>query len=136
MLMPYVDLSKGPLRPDVARAIQALRDRIEELETLLGADAEECERFAALRIPFICRKLLGLLLARRVLAREAAHAIIYGGLPECDHPATKSLDVHIHRIRRQLRGHGIEVRCEWGIGWSISPADKAKIYALIGEAAP
>ena len=118
-------------------AVQSLRDRIEELETLLGADRSDEERFAVFRVPSgICRRLLGLLLRRSVLSREAAQVILYGGRPEREQPAIESLDTQLFHIRRQLRLHDIEIDTVWGVGWSLKPAAKAKIYALIGEAAP
>jgi hypothetical protein len=117
--------------------VQRLRDRVEELEELLGADPEDGERFAVFRIPAgTGPRLLGLLLRRKVVSREAAQVVLYGGRPENQQPSIESLDIHIFRIRKQLRLHKIEVVTVWGIGWLLEPEAKAQIYALIGETAP
>ncbi|WNV10116.1 hypothetical protein [Tardiphaga sp. 709] len=116
--------------------IQCLRDRIEELEGLLGAGKEDLDRLAVFGMPAICSVILGLLLKRVVVRREAAYVVIYGNRPEAEQPQIKGLDVYVWRVRQRLRLHQIELKTQFRVGWYLTPDDKAKINALIGAVRP
>jgi hypothetical protein len=112
--------------------IQRLRDRIEELEGLLGIGCEDLDRLAVLGLPAICSTILGLLLKRAVVSREAAYVVVYGNRPETEQPQIKGLDVYVWRIRQRLRLHNVELKTQFRVGWYLTSGDKAKIKALIG----
>ncbi|WP_441252403.1 hypothetical protein AB8A28_13965 [Tardiphaga sp. 71_E8_N1_1] len=112
--------------------VQRLRDRIEELETLLGAGPDVCDRLQTLGLPLHSRKFLGVVLKRSVVSRNAAYIVMYGDRPEASQPEMRTLDVHVWFVRGRLRGRGIELKTQRGFGWYLTPEDKAKINAMIG----
>ena len=45
------------------------------------------------------------------------------------------VDVQISRLRRALRRHGITIKTQWGEGWLMSAADKARVRAVMDSGA-
>jgi DNA-binding response OmpR family regulator len=43
----------------------------------------------------------------------------------------KSIDVHIHRLRRRLSPFGIDIVTCWGCGYQLMPGDRCKVMDLI-----
>ena len=35
------------------------------------------------------------------------------------HASPKSVDVTVHRLRRKLAPHGIQIETQWGVGWRL-----------------
>lgn len=102
--------------PAQVAAVAALRDlverqadRISELEQLAGVtwDAPAC-----LALTPTERRLLGVLMKTKG-ARNAdvLVALLWGDMPECDQPRDPrvTLKVHVHNLRRVLRGYGIAI---------------------------
>jgi DNA-binding response OmpR family regulator len=109
---------------------EALRDRIEELEGLLGLNLMVP---GDLKLSPILRKLLGLLLKGRIISREFIFTALYAGRPESNWPDEQVITVQISKLRGRLKPHGIEITTHWGTGFSMSPEDIAKAKVLIGE---
>jgi hypothetical protein len=110
---------------DIAR----LKDRIEELETLLGLQEPQPRTLAG--IGPTGWKLMGLLIKRAAVTRGFAFAALYGDYPECDQPAnTKTIDQQVCRLNASLRPHGIMIRCERGTGYYLDDQAKAALMAL------
>lgn len=116
--------------------VKALRDRVQELEALLGIGDDTVSRlYLALgdATPQQC-EIIGVMLKRMVATRLGLFTILFGGLPDCDQPEIKIIDVQMVRIRKVLLKHGITIDVQWGMGsWSISKDDKRKLRALMAR---
>jgi DNA-binding response OmpR family regulator len=107
--------------PETAR----LRDRIEELERLIGM------RTVPPRLWGLTRQeadLLGILLRRQVMTHAQLFEAIWGGDSECN---SKIVEVVVCKLRAKLRPHGIAIRTEHGVGYFIPPDSKAAARAQI-----
>ena len=107
--------------PETAR----LRDRIEELERLVGL------RTVPPRLWGLTRQeadVLGILLRRQVMTHAQLFEAIWGGDSECD---LKIVEVVVCKLRAKLRPHGIAIRTEHGVGYYVPPESKAAAHALI-----
>jgi DNA-binding response OmpR family regulator len=102
-----------------------LRDRIDELERLLGMRP---------MLPRIWKltpreaDVFGILLKRQVMSQTQLFEAIWGGDSDRE---TKIVEVMICKLRAKLRPHGIAIRTEHGVGYFIPPASKAAARALI-----
>jgi DNA-binding response OmpR family regulator len=122
-------------RKEIAR----LRDRIEELEELLGMELPWPRPNLSLTPQE--EKVLALLLRAegRLVTRDFAFAAIYGGRPECDEPdyGAKLIDVWIFKLRVKIKNAlplaGVKIRVEWGRGYYITKPDREKIVAFLSE---
>jgi DNA-binding response OmpR family regulator len=102
-----------------------LRDRIDELERLLGM------RPVLPRIWQLTPReadVLGILLKRQVMSQTQLFEAIWGGDSERE---TKIVEVVVCKLRAKLRPHGIAIRTEHGSGYYIPPDSKAAARALI-----
>ena len=113
----------------------ALRDRVAELEALLGVGNDDVSRLLTVvdATPQQC-EMIGFMLKRAVATRTALFIALFGARPECDQPDMKLIDVQMVKVRKALEKLGIEVRTEWGSGgWTIHGRDKAKLRALMSD---
>jgi hypothetical protein len=112
--------------------LQTLRDRVEELERAVGVDQGLTTR---LRIAFgiepALAPILGMLFKRNFVTHDSLYTVLYAGRLECDWPQPKIMDVQICKLRRKLKRFGIVIKTQWGEGWSMSVADKAKVRAVL-----
>src|SRR5262249_19345468 len=107
--------------PETAR----LRDRIDELERLMGM------RMVPPRLFGLTRReadMLGILLRRQVMTHAQLFEAIWGGDSE---RSVKIVEVVVCKLRAKLRPHGIAIRTEYGVGYFIPPDSKATARALI-----
>lgn len=114
--------------------IERLRDRIEELETVLGIGRDDVEVYRrAFGLTRDQAKILGLIAKRNVtVTRAAIHTVLYGTRPDCDQPEDlKIIDVHVCKLRKPLRDAGVEIKSDWGTGYYMMQADKAKMRAFL-----
>jgi len=112
--------------------VQFLRDRIEQLEELLGIDRSTNGRIRdALKLEPLHAQIVGMLFMREFVTRDGLYTVLYTGRPESEWPDEKILDVQICKLRPHLKPHGIEIKTKWGEGWSMSREDKAKLRSLI-----
>lgn len=112
--------------------VQRLRDRVAELEELIGVSGNLVHRMQDhLRLTPIEAQVLGYLMRRSTAGREAMYLAIYGGLPERSQPDIKGLDVHVCRVRAVLKDHDVNVQTLWGVGWFMDRADKAKLKQML-----
>lgn len=114
--------------------IEALRDRIAQLEEILGIDEPLAVQ---LRLAFnisgaMQPKVLGMLLNRSFVTHDAIYAMLYGHRPECDQPCEKSVDVVIHKLRNTLKPHKITFRTVIDSGYAMDAANKIKVRAKLG----
>ncbi len=111
------------------------RNRIEELESLLGVHVELPPE---MRMTPSQTEIFGMLMKREgVCTKEAIYTACYGGRPECDQPEMKIIDVQICKIRRivkqrcdDLEIEPIEIGTKWGAGYYIDEKNKARFTAI------
>lgn len=112
---------------------RALRERNEELEELviqlkgemgLGTDLPAS-------LPHLTRyeaDMLRLLIARRMVSRDAAMVAIYSDREEAPHE--KIVDVWVCKLRAKLKPFPIEIITRWGQGWYLTDASRANLKAM------
>lgn len=112
---------------DLVPVVQRLRDRILELEELLGLRERldliplACDVHHRRRTQTVIR-----LLAARELVSSVAIELAFGV-----ELSPKSTSVYVHFARRSLRSQGIVIRCDRGRGWYLTAHDRAKLRALM-----
>ena len=113
-----------------ANELQALRDRVAELEELLGITGGD---FNKLPIPPQQKSILNLLYRAngKLCSREHIYVAIFGMRPDCDQPHEKIIDTQLCRLRGYLRPHEIAISSVWGVGWFIDEDNRAKLRAWI-----
>lgn len=115
--------------------VQSLRDRVEELENLLGLCIEAPRPIVGIR--GIGWKLLGLLLRHPMVGREFAFRALYGGRPESDQPADlRIIDINICRLRRALLPYRVIIKAEIGTGYFLDTKNKTRLTALVCRGGP
>jgi|HubBroStandDraft_6_1064221.scaffolds.fasta_scaffold1252474_2 two-component system cell cycle response regulator CtrA len=107
-----------------------LRDRVEELEGLLGTRTA-CPR--PWRLTGREAQVFGLLMRHSVCPRERIFAAIWGYDSEVD---GKIVDVTVCHLRRKLRPLGLEIRTEYGVGYFLTPDGRRRARAMIAEREP
>lgn len=104
-----------------------LRGRVAELEAMLGVT------FAAPPILGLTAHeagLFGFLLRRDFVTKQAALSALYGGM---DEPEIKIIDVFICKLRKKIAPFGIRVETQWGQGYWMDAASKARALQMMPE---
>ncbi len=113
----------------MTQEVQRLRDRVEELEEILGLRPRAR--------PFGLSKketaVFNLLMRWPVMSRDVAFAAIWGADSEINF---KIIDVVICDVRRKLRPFGLSVEREWGTGYLMPAESKALAHRLLAAMAP
>ena len=104
---------------------ERLRDRVEELERLLGMRPVLPR---ALGLTPREADVFGMLLKRHLMPTTQLFEAIWGGDSECN---IKIVEVVVCKLRAKLRPHGIAIRTEYGVGYFIPPDSKAAARAQI-----
>lgn len=115
-----------------ANELQQLRDRVEELEAMLGMAGEDIDRFVALALTPTERKIVGILFSWKLVRRETLYTALYGSWLECDQPEPRVIDVFICRVRKYLAPFDITIEHQPKAGWFLTEANKEKL-ALLAE---
>jgi hypothetical protein len=110
--------------------VQRLRDRVDELEQILGVDLSLTSRLrGVLGITRDQARMLGLLLNRNMVTHDAMFTVLYGDRPECDQPQPKVMDVQLCKLRKVTSQRGVDIKTLVGEGWQMLPEDKTKVRA-------
>lgn len=112
--------------------IQALKDRVKELEWLLGLH-RQWPRLPMKGIRVNGWNLMGLLLRWPLVTHDMAYRALYGGRPESDQPNIHIITTNIHRLRRALEPYGITIRGEYGSGYYLDAENRKKLAGLVGN---
>jgi DNA-binding response OmpR family regulator len=112
--------------------LQRLCDRVEELEGLLGLTMIGRDTILPIAITRAARPLLGLLLRRGQVTHSVAFTALYGDRPEAEQPELELVKIYILRLRRELGPHGIKIKTEWGVGYSMTSEDRKRTCVLLG----
>ncbi|MCZ7564720.1 MAG: helix-turn-helix domain-containing protein [Burkholderiales bacterium] len=117
------------------REVERLRDRVAELEELVGLRAEFPSRLGLTHTESM---LFGLLVKRGMCTRDAIYAAMYGTRPDGDQPEMKIIDAYVCKIRRKLAARRVPVKieCAWGRGYYLDEASRAAAKALVIGGAP
>lgn len=112
-----------------AKTIELLKERVEELETLLELN-ETVPNLYELPVRYTKGKyaksttaIVNMLLKRNFVNHDVM-ALALG----CE---GKSVDVFMVGARKFLKAHGITIRTIWGEGWSITGADKMRLREIL-----
>lgn len=111
--------------------LERLRERVRELEAVLGLRIDLPN---ALGLTPIETRIVGILISREIVSGEAIFSAVYGGKPYADQPDQKVVEVHLVKIRRKLRKHGVKIKNSYGVGYYIEKADRAKLKELAAYA--
>lgn len=112
----------------VETEVQKLRDRVQELEALLGRDRKLTDRVRiAFGIEHDQAEILALIVNRHIATYDAIFTVLYGALPECDQPDSNVMETQVSKLRKALKDHGIKIVTNYDTGWSMSREDKNKI---------
>jgi two-component system cell cycle response regulator CtrA len=107
--------------------LQRALDRIEELEGLLGLHINLPNELGLTPLEL---KYLGLIMRKEIVSQNVIHNAVYGGLPECDQPDPKTIDVHICKIRKKLAPKGLAIKTRYGVGFYMDDETKAALKKL------
>lgn len=117
---------------------QDLRDRIAELEDILGLTAEfppavamKCRGIAPVQA-----RLLGLLMKRKFLPWSCAHDALYGGRPASELPDMLALASIVKFLRKRLKPLGVTIQTVYGEGIFIAAIDKKRLLEAWPETEP
>jgi DNA-binding response OmpR family regulator len=93
--------------------IEELRDRVEELESLLGLRDNTPDPFGLTPTE---KKFVGVLLRRKSATKDMLLTAIYGGLSDRDQ---SNVTVNMKKIRDKLDPCGITVKNRVGVGYYL-----------------
>lgn len=115
--------------------IQRLRDRVEQLEDLLGIGSAMTKQLSAAFGLTQCQaKMLGVLLSRSMATKDAMYFVLYGDRPESEQPLSESvIKKHFVKLRRRLEPKGVRIDAIYGQGWKLANEHKAKIRGMISQ---
>ena len=112
--------------------LQQLRDRVAELEELLGMKTPQSP-CRLLHLTPTEEKLCGLLLKRPLVTQDIFFVAVYGNLLECDQPKERMLDVYICKLRKKLSPLEIEITTRPWVGYYLPAESKSKLVALLED---
>lgn len=116
--------------------VQRLQDRVEELEEILGLTAViPNPLLKGVRPKVASMQLLGMLLARPFVTRDAAYTVLFGDRLECEQPDIKYIDVILSNLRKALADHCVVINTDYGKGIYIDKDNKVRLRAVIENAA-
>lgn len=114
--------------------VQRLKDRIEQLQAVIGADADLTGRIReAFELDQDQAVILGMLYKRSFVTRDGLYTVLYGDLPDCQMPNDKTLDARTFKLRKVLNDRGVEIMTKCGEGWSISSGAKEIVRRAVEE---
>lgn len=106
--------------------VERLRDRVEELESLLGLDFIVAPKLALASIE---AKILGMLIKRPMMTRRMALSAMYGYAAE--DRSDRCVDTPLHYLRKKLEKHGVKISTRSTEGWFLSAAAREKLMPLL-----
>lgn len=112
--------------------IDQLRIRVAALEEALGASTFPTQT-EKLRIPHNERVLLGMLVTKRLVTKQAFMAAARHQ-DHNDSPDSRMTDIYICKLRKKFAPHGIVIKTEWGQGWYMESEMADKCLSIFGGA--
>lgn len=125
--IPKIDLDTAS-RDRLVGHIDVLEDII---QTLLPIESDaERSRMRALGLTRAEGRMLACLANGRTWSRQQMRTASW---QHGDEYETKTVDVLVHKIRKKLRHHGIEIRNDWGSGFYMDPESISKLQVVLAE---
>lgn len=115
------------MTPELGADLSEARERIRQLEDLL-VGKKTFHAPSALKLPPREEQILGMMMGRERMTREAIYTVLYGA--SHDQPGSNVISVYISRIRKKLEPFGVTIETSWRLGWSLSPLMKDRLRAL------
>ncbi|EKS26703.1 hypothetical protein [Afipia felis] len=137
-----IERSKGPPGPicDLqyfagrANELHLLRDRVAELEDLLGLGDQTRSKLRLLGMRRGPATFVSVLYARQGVATNAhIFAVMYGSSLDCDQPNDAILKVWAHHARKVLDNHEIKFETVWREGYRLDAKNRARLKTLLDE---
>ncbi len=77
------------------------------------------------------RKVLGAIIKKDIATKQMIMAAVYSDAhADGDVPDIKIVDVFVCKMRGKLKEFGIEIKTEWGIGYSMNAESRQKLKDL------
>jgi hypothetical protein len=114
----------------VDNEVKQLKDRIAELEELLGLQLE----FPKIKIKGIRKigwPILGVLLKHPLATNEFIFRAVYGNRLEADQPNILVIATHMSRLNKALRQHGVRIENQYGEGYFLNDENKRRLNELV-----
>lgn len=108
---------------------ETLRERIDQLQKEIGIAAEPPLIFGLTKNEAI---MFGVLLTTLAPRKTTFMAALFSDRID-ESPEIKIIDVWIYKMRQKLKPFGIEIKTEWGIGYSMPKASKVIARQLIAQ---
>jgi hypothetical protein len=109
-----------------------LRNRIDELEKLLGIDADYVLQLrGSLRLGMIPCTAIGFISKRSYVSTESLFVALYGDRKECEQPNLNMVSHTMWRVRRRLIPLGVVIDTQHINGYSMTPANKQKLHDYV-----
>jgi hypothetical protein len=109
-----------------------LRDRIDELEKLLGIDDNYVHQLrVALQLGTIPCLALGYISKKIFASNESLFIVLYGTRKECEKPGINMVTNTVWRVRQRLIPLGIVMENQQSTGYSMTPANKRKLHDFV-----
>jgi DNA-binding response OmpR family regulator len=120
---------RTPLTGRETQTIESLKNRVRELEEILGATIEFP---STLELTPSEGALLGILLNREIVPPAAAFAILYGSQAGGEPSDPKNVvSVLIMRLRKKLAAHGVDIKTRSGAGYYMTVKAKDQLRSII-----
>lgn len=117
--------------PDLRSENETLRERIAQLEHLLGMGDPVPSEASPMPVHLTRseERLFGVLRRRNIVTKDIAMMALYSDRAE-DSPIDKVVDVFICKLRRKLRPFNIFIQTKWNEGYFIDAVSKLRIDEL------
>jgi two-component system cell cycle response regulator CtrA len=113
--------------------VEDLKARVEQLEDMLTSNVSEPILDGLTRSEGV---VLGLLMQREVATKDMIMTALYGHRLDADDTVgDKIVDVFVCKLRRKIKGLGIFIETQRGVGYFLSRDSKAMVKKLRDEAA-
>lgn len=111
---------------------EALRDRISELEAMLGMSFDSPAFLALTGKEAV---VFGVLMKRNSVSKRMLMDALYGGRPDGDAAEEKIVDVFVCKLRAKLKPYGVDIETNWGQGYFMTAPMKSKANEIMRERA-
>lgn len=121
---------------DLIRTLRDENDRLREQIAALRGALCECPPFPEeWRLSRSQTRVFSVLVRQPCPSRDAIMTALYSDRPAADAVFdTKLVDIFICKIRRKIRPFGITIRTEWGHGYALDAATRARFAQAVRPA--
>ena len=109
-----------------------LQEQLDEARcelSLLKGDRNVMAAMSAFGLTRILAKVALAIAHSPQISKDAIYHAVYDR--RVDHVGTNVIEVHLVRLRRALKSHGIEIRTLREVGYSMSPAHRIRFKQIV-----